>query len=69
MGAFAKRHGKRKSDWSGSGITRREALALAALGLIAGAPGAPKAAGAQEQLTWGVQPCRIVCGGGGQPYL
>ncbi len=54
MGAFAKRHGKRKSDWSGSGITRREALALAALGLIAGAPGAPKAAGAQEQLTWGV---------------
>jgi peptide/nickel transport system substrate-binding protein len=54
MGPFAKRHGRRESDWSESGITRREALALAALGLIAGAPSAPKAAGAQEQLIWGV---------------
>src|SRR5260370_16998033 len=54
MGSFARRNGRRKSDWSGSGITRREALALAALGLIPGSPGAPKAAGPQDQLIWGV---------------
>jgi len=35
-------------------LTRREVLALAALGLVAGAPGMLKAAGPDGQLTWGV---------------
>src|SRR6516164_7700725 len=34
--------------------TRRDVFALAALGLMAGAPGVAKAAGPQEQLTWGI---------------
>src|SRR5271169_5670448 len=34
--------------------TRRDVLALAALGLVAGAPGAAVAAGPEGQLTWGV---------------
>jgi len=38
----------------GSGLTRREALALAALGLIASTRGAATAAGPESQLTWGV---------------
>ena len=41
----------------GSGIqmTRRELLAMAALGALAGAPGLARAAGGPEgQLTWGV---------------
>ncbi len=37
-----------------SGISRREVLALAALGLVAGGPGLALAAGPQGQLTWGV---------------
>jgi len=53
MGAFANRLGTRKSDPAGSGITRREALALTAFGL-AGAPGLALAAGPEGQLTWGV---------------
>src|SRR6266568_8638709 len=35
-------------------LTRRDVLALAALGLVAGAPGAAVAAGPQGQLSWGV---------------
>jgi peptide/nickel transport system substrate-binding protein len=36
-------------------LTRREVLALAALGALAGAPGLARAAGGPEgQLTWGV---------------
>src|ERR1700761_2086402 len=35
-------------------LTRRELLALSALGLIAGAPGLAHAAGPQGQLTWGI---------------
>jgi peptide/nickel transport system substrate-binding protein len=35
-------------------VTRRELLALSALGLIAGAPGLAHAAGPQGQLTWGI---------------
>ena len=54
MGSSAKRHGKRRAAGNGISITRREALALAALGLIAGAPGAARAAGPQGQLIWGI---------------
>ena len=36
------------------GLTRRELLALSALGVIAGAPGLARAAGPQGQLTWGI---------------
>jgi|SRR5215472_7128637 len=35
-------------------LTRREVLALAAVGLVAGVPGSVVAAGPQGQLTWGV---------------
>ena len=35
-------------------ITRRDALTLAALGLVAGAPAIASAAGPQGQLTWGI---------------
>jgi peptide/nickel transport system substrate-binding protein len=54
MGASADRLGKRTSAANGCGITRREALALVALGLVAGAPGRAGAAGPQGQLSWGV---------------
>jgi peptide/nickel transport system substrate-binding protein len=54
MGSFAKRHGERKSAQNEPGITRREALALAALGLVAGASGIARAASPQGQLIWGV---------------
>src|SRR6516164_6635164 len=54
MGSSADRHEGCKSERIGSGITRREALGLAAIGLIAGAPGAARAAGLQGQLTWGI---------------
>jgi len=53
MGSFADRHGKRKSGLHGSGITRREALALAAFGLAA-SPGSAFAAAPEGQLTWGI---------------
>jgi peptide/nickel transport system substrate-binding protein len=39
---------------SAAGISRRELLALSALGLVAGAPTLARAAGSQGQLTWGV---------------
>jgi peptide/nickel transport system substrate-binding protein len=35
-------------------LTRRELLALSALGLVAGAPGLARAAGPQGQLSWGI---------------
>jgi peptide/nickel transport system substrate-binding protein len=35
-------------------LTRREVIALAALGLVGGAPGSARADGTQGQLTWGV---------------
>jgi len=53
MGSFADRLGTRKSDLTGPGITRREALALTAFGL-ATAPGLAFAAGPAGQLTWGI---------------
>ena len=37
-----------------SGLTRREMLALAALGLVSGAPGIAWAAAPQGQLSWGI---------------
>jgi peptide/nickel transport system substrate-binding protein len=54
MGSFARRHGERKSAQNEPGITRREALALAACGLVAGASGMARAASPQGQLIWGV---------------
>ena len=37
-----------------SAVSRRELLALAALGLVAGAPALALAAGPQGELTWGI---------------
>ena len=54
MGSFARRHRERKSAQNEPGITRREALALAACGLVAGASGMARAASPQGQLIWGV---------------
>src|SRR5712691_1509013 len=45
--------GRRVPDSSGTGIARRDLLAIAALTLAAGAPGLARAA-PQGQLTWGV---------------
>ena len=53
MGASASRLGRRKSEGNGFVLTRREALSLAALGLIAGAPSFARA-GAESQLRWGI---------------
>ena len=53
MGSFAGRHGNHDAGVSRSGITRREALALTAFGLVA-APGPAFAADPEGQLTWGV---------------
>jgi peptide/nickel transport system substrate-binding protein len=53
MGSFADRLRTRKSDLTGPGITRREALALTAFGL-ATASGLAFAAGPEGQLTWGI---------------
>src|SRR5216684_8901328 len=46
--------GKPESGDDARGVTRREILALAALGMVAGAPGSAIAAGTEGQLTWGV---------------
>src|ERR1700756_2868813 len=53
MGASASRLGRRKSEGNGFVLTRREALGLAAFGLIAGAPSFARA-GAESQLSWGI---------------
>ena len=37
-----------------SGMTRRDLLAASAIGLVAGAPGMARAAGPQDQLTYGI---------------
>jgi peptide/nickel transport system substrate-binding protein len=47
--------GSGKPGWGGEiNMTRRDILALAALGVIAGALGSAAAAGLRDQLTWGV---------------
>src|SRR5271166_4798775 len=46
--------GKPTHDGNGPHLTRRDVLAVAALGLVAGAPGMAAAAGPEGQLTWGV---------------
>src|SRR6266567_3564965 len=48
------RRSESKSEGDRSGISRREVLALSALGLVAGGPGLALAAGPQGQLSWGV---------------
>ena len=48
------RSGKPKSGVRETDPTRREVLALAALGLVAGAARSAIAADAQGQLTWGI---------------
>jgi peptide/nickel transport system substrate-binding protein len=46
-------HGTRpRSEVNRSGLNRREILGLAALGVVAGAPGLARAGGPQGQLTW-----------------
>ena len=57
MGPSANYRGKRGSDRRKPGITRRDALAFAALGMVANATDAvtaARAAGPEGQLTWGV---------------
>src|SRR5262244_906855 len=43
-----------RNTLGGSNLTRRDVLALTALGLVAGVPRSGVAAGPQEQLTWGI---------------
>src|SRR5690242_13642804 len=54
--AMASSFGGRGGSASGSGhvITRRDLLALAAAGAVAGLPGPARAGGPQGQLTWGI---------------
>jgi len=54
MVSSAESGGTHKSGVSQNNPTRRDILALAALGLVAGSPGLVRAAGPQEQLTWGI---------------
>ena len=57
MGPSANYREKRGSDRRNPGITRRDALAFAALGMVANATDAvtaARAAGPEGQLTWGV---------------
>jgi peptide/nickel transport system substrate-binding protein len=43
-----------KSSSIGGNLTRRDVLALTALGALAGVPGSAGAAGPEGQLTWGI---------------
>src|ERR1700724_1028645 len=54
MDSFFNARAKSESGDDARGMTRREILALAALGLVAGAPGSAIAAGTEGQLIWGV---------------
>ena len=54
MSSFVSHLGNAQPGDNGSHPTRRHVLALAALGLTVGIPGAPVAAGPEGQLTWGV---------------
>jgi peptide/nickel transport system substrate-binding protein len=55
MGAVAGNDNKNVSDGNAAGLTRREMLALAALGIAAGKAGSAAAAAAPAgQLNWGI---------------
>jgi peptide/nickel transport system substrate-binding protein len=54
MGPSFSALGNRRLAGDATDMTRREILALAALGLVGGAPGVAIAAGPDGQLTWGV---------------
>ena len=54
MGSFVSHLGNAQPGDNGIHPTRRHVLALAALGLSVGVPGATVAAGPEGQLTWGV---------------
>src|ERR1700730_3703037 len=54
MGSAVGKRGEQRSGTCETHLTRRDLLALSALGLVAGAPIASLAAGPEGQLTWGV---------------
>jgi peptide/nickel transport system substrate-binding protein len=54
MGTFVRTRWKRKPSSNDTHLTRRDVLALAAFGLVAGAPEVTRAASPEGQLTWGV---------------
>src|SRR6266702_6239094 len=54
MGPSFNARGRPGPGGDANDMTRRDLLALAALGLVAGGPGLASAAGPQEQLIWGV---------------
>jgi peptide/nickel transport system substrate-binding protein len=54
MGSFGSNSGVQKTGSNETAPTRRDVLALAAVGLVAGAPGMALAAGPNGQLTWAV---------------
>src|SRR5438445_8538430 len=54
MGSAVDKRGEQRSGTRETHLTRRDLLALSALGLVAGAPITSFAAGPSGQLTWGV---------------
>ena len=54
MGALADNDKKRTNDGGAAGLTRRDLLALSALGAVAGTAGPARAAAPAGQLMWGV---------------
>ncbi|MBV9374331.1 MAG: ABC transporter substrate-binding protein [Alphaproteobacteria bacterium] len=54
MGSFVAHRREFGRDQSRPELTRRELLAVSALGLIAGVPGLAHAAGPENRLTWGI---------------
>jgi peptide/nickel transport system substrate-binding protein len=54
MGSLASSRGIRGPGTNDTGLTRRDVLALTAVGLVVGAPGAALAAAPSGQLTWAV---------------
>src|SRR6267143_4483707 len=54
MGSAVGKRGEQRSGTCETHLTRRDLLALSALGFVAGAPIASFAAGPEGQLTWGV---------------
>src|SRR5262245_6642886 len=54
MSAFVSSRGVRNTGSNETDLTRRDVLALTAVGLVAGAPGVALAAETGSQLTWAV---------------